>query len=252
MDYTVLLQMKERLNNGRGKLPQTALESFQKSFDIDYTHNSTAIEGNTLTLIETKMVLEDNISVGGKNLREIYEVVNHDKAFSYVKKCTMEEKPLTEAITKDIHAILMENIFTGGIYRSCEVRITGAKHKPPAPGEMYAQIKDFFANLPYQTSLNPIELAAYTHAEFVKIHPFEDGNGRTSRLIMNYQLMLQGFLPISIAKENRLPYFEALEEYAVNGKLTPFADMLAVLEAQQLKEYLTLLPREKNRDERDR
>jgi Fic family protein len=246
MEYSNLLEMKERLNKCRDKLPQAALKSFEKSFDIEYTHNSTAIEGNTLTLIETKTILEDNISVGGKNLREIYEVINHNKAFSYVKKCIAEQKPLSESIAKDIHAILMENIFMGGIYRNCEVRITGARHKPPAPNEMYRQIKDFFSNLPYRTDLNPVELAVYTHAQFVKIHPFEDGNGRTSRLIMNYQLMINGFLPISIDKENRLTYFEALEEYALNGNLKPFADMVTELEAQQLNEYLSILPKEKD------
>ncbi len=250
IEFSTLLEMKERLHRSRNNLPQTALKSFEKSFDIEYTHNSTAIEGNTLTLIETKTILEDSISVGGKNIREIYEVINHNKAFSYVKECVEEQKPLSEGITKDIHAILMENIFTGGIYRNCEVRITGARHRPPTPSEMYRQIKDFFANLTNHLDLNPIELAAYTHAEFVKIHPFEDGNGRTSRLIMNYQLMINGFLPISIMKENRLVYFEALETYAVDSKFKPFADMIAELEAQQLKDYLSILPKEKDRDSR--
>ena len=92
--------------------------------------------------------------------------------------------------------------------------------------------------------LNPIELAAFTHAEFVKIHPFEDGNGRTSRLIMNYQLMINGFLPVSITKENRLEYFNALESYAVDGDLELFTDMIAQLEEEQLDQYLSLMPEE--------
>lgn len=242
MDYKLLVKMKKQLNEHHAEFPKAALESFEKSFDILYAHNSTAIEGNTLTLIQTKTVLEDNISIGGKNLREIYEVVNHNKAFDYVKRCILQGTPLTESVTKDIHAILMENIFTGGVYRNCEVRITGAKHKPLAPTDMYVCVKSFFSNLCEHNDMNPIELAAYTHAEFVKIHPFEDGNGRTSRLIMNYQLMINDFLPVSIVKESRLSYFEALEEYAVNGNLTPFADMIAELEAQQLSDYLTLLP----------
>ena len=121
-----------------------------------------------------------------------------------------------------------------------EVRISGAGHKPPVPSEMYRQIKDFFANLPYKTGFNAIELAAWTHTEFVRIHPFVDGNGRTSRMIMNYQIMAQGFLPVSIAKENRLEYFDALEAYAVNGDLQPFADMIAELEEQRLGEYLSI------------
>lgn len=177
-----------------------------------------------------------------KNLREIYEVVNHSRTFEYVKQCIANEKPLDENIVKDIHAKLMDNIFTGGIYRNVEVRISGAKHKPPVPNEMYCQIKDFYVNLSIKPFADPIELAAWTHAEFVKIHPFIDGNGRTSRMIMNYQLMSNGFLPVSIAKENRLEYFNALEAYAVDGDLSPFIEIIAALEEQQLDEYLNILP----------
>ena len=250
MDYVMLCQKKEQLADMRKYLPKEALQSFDKSFEVEYTHNSTAIEGNTLTLIQTKAVLEDGISVGGKTLREIYEVVNHSKAFQFVKQCVAEGKPLDENTVKDIHALLMENILPGGIYRNVEVRISGAQHKPPAPSEMYRQVKDFYADLPYKAEMNAMELAAWTHAEFVKIHPFVDGNGRTSRMIMNYQLMTAGFLPVSIAKENRLPYFEALEAYAVGGDLKPFAEMIASLEEQRLEEYLGIMqePAQENND----
>ena len=171
MRYETLFQKKEKLHQILKKIPKEALDSFERSFDVEYTHNSTAIEGNTLTLIQTKAIIEDGISVGGKTLREIFEVTNHAKAFSYVKESVSKNLPLDEATTKDIHALLMENIIIGGIYRNVEVRITGAGFNPPTPNEMYRQIKDFFATLPYRTDLNPIELAAYTHAEFVKIHP---------------------------------------------------------------------------------
>ena len=250
MDYVMLCQKKEQLADMREHLPKEALQSFDKSFEVEYTHNSTAIEGNTLTLIQTKAVLEDGISVGGKTLREIYEVVNHSKAFQFVKQCVAEGKPLDENTVKDIHALLMENILPGGIYRNVEVRISGAQHKPPAPSEMYRQVKGFYADLPYKAEMNAMELAAWTHAEFVKIHPFVDGNGRTSRMIMNYQLMAAGFLPVSIAKENRLPYFEALEAYAVGGDLKPFAEMIASLEEQRLEEYLGIMqePAQENND----
>lgn len=238
MDYELLFRLKEAMKKKRGQLPPEVLSSFDNSFNIEYAHNSTAIEGNTLTLIQTKAIIEDGLSVGGKELREIYEVVNHSKAFSYVQKCVAEGKPLNESIVKDIHALLMENILLGGVYRNVEVRISGAGHRPPVPNEMYRQIKGFFADLPYKTELNAIELAVWTHAEFVRIHPYTDGNGRTSRMIMNYQLMSNGFLPVSIAKENRLSYFEALEAYAVNGTLIPFAEMIAGLEQQRLEEYI--------------
>lgn len=240
MHYDILCQKREQLKEMRKYLPEKILESFDKSFEIEYTHNSTAIEGNTLSLIQTKAVLEDGISVGGKTLREIYEVVNHQKAFRFIPKCIVEGKQLDEKIIKDIHALLMDNILTGGIYRTVEVRISGAGHKPPVPSQMYQQIKKFYEDMQYRAEGNAVELAAWTHAEFVKIHPFVDGNGRTSRMIMNYQLMANGFLPVSIAKENRLEYFEVLEAYAVNGELQPFIEMIALLEEQRLDEYLSI------------
>ncbi len=242
MNYSGILEKKNILDQGKDKIDKVTISSFEKDFELTFTHNSTAIEGNTLTLMETKVVLEDEISIGGKELREIYEVVNHKKAYHYVKKCITEEKQLSENIIKDIHAILTENIIMGGIYRNQEVRISGAGHTPPSGNDMFIQIKNFYADLIWKSKeLNPIELAAWTHAEFVRIHPFPDGNGRTSRLIMNYQLMINGFLPISIAKEDRLEYYNALEEYAVNGNLECFLELVGALEEEQLDTYIALI-----------
>lgn len=242
VNYNKLLEKKNLLESGRSSIDAVTLFSYEKDFELTFTHNSTAIEGNTLTLMETKVVLEDGISIGGKELREIYEVVNHKKAYGYIKKCILDGKVLDENIIKDIHAILTENIIVGGIYRNQEVRISGAGHTPPSGNDMYIQIKNFYADLEWKKKeLNPIEYAAWTHAEFVRIHPFVDGNGRTSRLIMNYQLMSDGFLPISIAKENRLDYYNALEEYAVNANLKKFADLIAELEDEQLDTYIKLI-----------
>ena len=242
MDYLRLLEKKNIFDQGKHAIDKITVSSYEKDFELTYTHNSTAIEGNTLTLMETKVVLEDGISIGGKELREIYEVVNHKKAYHYVKKCINEEKQLDENIVKDIHALLTENIIAGGIYRNQEVRISGAGHTPPTGNDMYIQIKNFYADLEWKRKkLNPVELAAWTHAEFVRIHPFIDGNGRTARLIMNYQLMINGFLPISIAKENRLGYYEALEAYAVNGNLELFVKLIASLEEERLDTYISLI-----------
>ena len=242
MNFDQLFEKQKIFEQGKKNIDNITLSSYEKDFELTFTHNSTAIEGNTLTLMETKVVLEDGISVGGKELREIYEVVNHKKAYRYVKRCIAECKPLSETIVKDIHAILTENIIIGGIYRNQEVRISGAGHTPPAGNEMYRQIKDFYSDLDWKKkALNPIEYAAWTHAEFVRIHPFIDGNGRTSRLIMIYQLMAAKFLPVSIAKENRLDYYNALEEYAVNKNLVPFTELIATLEDEQLNAYIRLI-----------
>lgn len=242
MDLKRILKKQKVYSQGKSKIDAVTLSSYEKDFELTFTHNSTAIEGNTLTLMETKVVLEDGISVGGKELREIYEVIDHKKAYQYVKKCIAEGKVLDEHIVKDIHAILTENIIVGGIYRNQEVRISGAGHLPPVGNDMYDQIKGFYNDLVWKKSaLNPIEYAAWTHAEFVRIHPFIDGNGRTSRLLMNYQLISDGFLPVSVAKENRLDYYNALEAYAVQGELERFVDLVAELEENQLDTYIKLI-----------
>lgn len=176
MDYRELCRKKEVYSRCRESIPEFTMFTFEQAFEIEYTHNSTAIEGNTLSLIETKVLLEDGISIGGKALREIYEAVNHRKAFRYVKECIGKGMPLDEGKVKDIHALLMENIQIGGVYRDVQVYISGAQHMPPSPALMYRQVKDFYADLSWKgKELNPVELAVWTHAEFVKIHPFTDG-----------------------------------------------------------------------------
>ena len=242
MNIALLVKKKDFVNTHKTTLPKAALDNYTSAFEIEYTHNSTAIEGNTLSLMETKLLLEDKLSIGGKDLREIYEVVNHNKAFAYVTG-RISDTALDEKAVKEIHALLMENILIGGIYRNVDVYISGAQHTPPSPNDMYRQIKDFYIDLPIKAEMesDAITLAAWTHAEFVAIHPFIDGNGRTSRLLMNYQLMHGGYLPVSIPKEERLAYFECLEAYAVSGNLDMFTEFIAKLEEARLDFYISAI-----------
>lgn len=237
MDYSKLIEKRDYVINNINKLDKTLLDNYSENFDVDFTHNSTAIEGNTLTLQETKVIMIDKCSIGSKRLREIYEVVNHNNAWNYVKNCVKDGIKLNEDIVKELHFMLMDNIITGGIYRTQEVRITGAKHIPPSPIVAYDELRQFYNTLS-ENNFNDLELASFTHAEFVKIHPFIDGNGRVSRIIMNYQLISKGFLPISIKKENRIEYYEALDEYAVNGNLEDFTKIIYELENEQLDFYI--------------
>ena len=243
MNSDKLMEKKKQYDQLKDNLPDVTVQSYIQAFEIELTHHSTAIEGNTLTLLETKVVIEEGLSVGGKPLREIYEVINHHKAFQYVKKCIAEGLPLQESVVKDIHAILMEHIMPGGIYRDVDVYISGAEHTLPSPNQMYQQIKNFYLDLEEKEFANPIEKAAWTHAEFVKIHPFVDGNGRTARLLMNYQLMAAGYLPVSIKKESRLAYFNALETYAMEQDLNLFTDMVAQLQEEQFDKYISMYKR---------
>jgi Fic family protein len=234
MNYDALNQKHEYFQTHKHLLPREVAVKYDAAFRIEFTHNSTAIEGNTLSLMETKLLLEDKLSVGGKQLREIYEITNHAKAYDFITRRAADGRPLDENTVKDIHQMLMENIQPGGIYRNVNVRITGAGFQPPSPGEMYIQIKNFYADLPYKKAIHAIDRAAWIHAEFVRVHPFTDGNGRTSRMIMNYQLMSDGWLPISIPKEDRLDYYNALEAYAVTGDIQPFTAFIAALEEKEL------------------
>jgi len=220
-----LLQKREYVKKYDHLIDDVTREKYEKDFIIKFTHHSTAIEGNSLTLRETKLVLEDKIAPNGKSLREIYEVRNHEKCWDYIMSCIDEGKSLNENIVKDIHQILVENIFQGGIYRNTPVSILGAEHKPPQAQEAYYLVKEFYNNLEDYKG-NSLELAAFTHAEFVKIHPFPDGNGRTSRMMMNYQLVKNGFMPIYINNENKNEYFDALDEYAVKSDMEPFIKII--------------------------
>lgn len=242
-------------NENKKKLPRYINANYEQTFEIEFIHNSTAIEGNTLSLIQTKMIVEDNYFSGSNKLREIFEVINHKKAFDYVKKCIQNEENLNENIVKNIHEILMDNIMNGGFYRSANVFITGANHEPPSSREMYEQVKFFYYELEKNKYNDPIKLAAWVHAEFVKIHPFNDGNGRTSRLIMNYILMKKGLLPINIKNENKLEYFESLDKYASTGNLEQFCNLVKNLEELELDKYITAikdLELEKNQNDDER
>ena len=242
-----LLEKLEFYNKNKQVLSKEILEKINKAFDIDFTYNSTTIEGNTLTLIETKAVLEDKISIGGKSLREIYEVTNNDNAFNYVKETIQNNEMLTEDKIKDIHEIVTKNIFQGGIYRSTDVSISGASFMPPTPNDMYNQLKFFYDDLKRNNEeMDPIELSAWTHAEFVRIHPFSDGNGRTARLIMNYQLMKNALLPINIKVEDRLEYYNVLDAYAVKKDLKPFINLISDLEEKRLDEINLIINQQIN------
>ncbi len=221
-------------------IPQLVLEKYELDFAIRYTHESTKIEGNTLSLIENKLIIEDRMSIGGKSLREVYEVENHNKAFQYVKNNIQKGIGLNANVIKDIHEILMDNIIAGGIYRYVDVSITGASHKPPSRTEMHDRLNAFYYNLENK-ELNPIEKASWVHAEFVAIHPFEDGNGRTTRMLMNYILMENGYLPVNIKNENKILYYNALDEYGKSNNLNPFLDVVINLEEEQLDIYINLI-----------
>lgn len=222
----------------KNKIKEEILNKHQNEFDVTFTHDSTAIEGNTLTQEEVRKLLAVNTQPRERSLIEINEVVNHKRAYDYTLQCISENKGLDSEIVKDIHEILMENILPGGIYRNVNVYITGANHVPPNSRELHDQMRFFYYALQNKDFEDAIEKAAYTHAEFVRIHPFIDGNGRTSRIIMNYQLISSGLPPISIPKEDKFIYFKALDNYASTGEVTELKKLMETLEEKELDKYI--------------
>lgn len=233
--------LKKELDSKR-PIPKETLKSLKESFNLECTYNSNGIEGNTLTLRETQVVLE-GITVGGKSIKEHLEAINHEKAILYLDDLVKDNEPISELNIKNIHQLILKDIDNenAGRYRKENVTIKGAVHIPPD----YLKVPELMEKLilTYNTwnEYHPIIQAALLHGELVKIHPFADGNGRTSRLLMNLVLMNSGYNPVIIKKEDRLKYYEALDKAHMTNDYTDFIKLVTKLEIEVLKKYLELL-----------
>ena len=234
-------KLKEELDKKR-PLSKETIKSLKESINLEWTYNSNGIEGNTLTLRETQVVLE-GITVGGKSIKEHLEAINHEKAILYLDDIVKDTNPITEWNIKNIHQLILKDIDNenAGRYRKENVSIKGASHIPPD----YIKIPELMEKLilTYKTwnEYHPIIKAALLHGELVKIHPFVDGNGRTSRLLMNLDLMNSGYNPVIIKKESRLKYYEALDKAHTTSNYTDFVKLVTKLEVEMLKKYLEMM-----------
>lgn len=219
-------------------LSEVAKKNWEDNFTIEFTHNTTAIEGNTLTLIDTKMILEDGIVPRETTLFELDQIRGHADAWEYVKNNVKNNIPLTEEVIKDIHERVIPVRGVGGIYRDIPVYIKGAQHVPPNYIKVRELMEYFAYDIKHKEFSSPIEKAAWIHAEFVKIHPFVDGNGRTARLMLNYQLMLDKYPPINIKKDNVKEYFTSLETYAIKNEIKEFSTLVESNIHKSLDEFL--------------
>lgn len=224
------IDQKKKILDDNRPLPPEVIENLRDYFLVDWTYNSNAIEGNTLTLLETKVILE-GITVGGKSLREHFEVINHKEAILYVEELISNKEPLTEHIIKQLHYLILKNIRDrdAGKYREVNVFITGSKHVPPmnslVPPRMRELIDWLYSD--EANELHPIEKAARFHHGFVYIHPFVDGNGRTGRLLMNLILM-QNDYPVTVIKTTRRhEYYNALEKASVDKDYNDIINLVA-------------------------
>jgi len=241
-DFSYIDSLKEAID-AHWPFSKGLTNSLQDKLIVEWTYNSNAIEGNTLTMSETKVVLE-GITIGGKSMVEHLEVINHREAILFVEDLISNKEPLSEWNIRNIHALIRKGIdnFNAGRYRSENVVISGAKHIPPK----HYEIDDLMQKLmvEYQNewkAFHPVVRATLVHGEFVKIHPFIDGNGRTARLLLNFELMKNGYPPIIIKKEAWARYYDVLDLAHTTMNYEPFIELVSELMVESENLWLSIL-----------
>ncbi|MBD3350902.1 MAG: Fic family protein [Candidatus Lokiarchaeota archaeon] len=228
---------KQKLDSLR-PLPKDAVKRIIEDIRLRHTYHSDAIEGNSLTLQETKLVLEEGITIGGKPLKDHIEARNDAEAFDLMIKLVHSQKKVSHETIQQIHEFVMKGILTNpGQYRTENVRITGAKIRPPSYLKIVNLMDEYVQNIE-KLQLQPIKKASFIHHEFVRIHPFIDGNGRVARLLENFYLMKKGYPPIIIQKEDRKKYYKTLNK-ADQGDLSDFATFIAHSVNESIQYYLS-------------
>ncbi|MDD9953613.1 MAG: Fic family protein [Candidatus Woesearchaeota archaeon] len=238
--FTRIAKKKKQLDELR-PFDATQVALLKEQLAIEYIYNSTSIEGNTLTLNETKLVLQEGITIGGKPLREHLDVQNQQEALTYIESI-LKKKRIREVDILKLHSITLKGIsdYWAGRYKTSQNRIIGSRLKTTPPYKVHTEMKQLVRML--REKMHPVVLAAKAHHELVRIHPFVDGNGRTARLLTNLLLMKHGYAPIIIQQKDRKKYFAALEQ-AHRGDVEPFQLFIARAEDAALLTYLNALRR---------
>lgn len=237
---------RERLSEMR-PLTQGEVERLAEEFMIDFTYNSNAIEGNTLTLKETALALE-GMTIDQKPLKDHLEAVGHRDAFLYVQDVAKQELPLSETVIKNIHAlVLMNRPDDKGVYRRIPVRIMGAYTEPVQPYMIEPRMTELLsANEERKCTMTDIERIALFHLEFEGIHPFIDGNGRTGRLILNLDLIRNGYPPINVKFTDRKRYYDAFDAFYKDNDATPMTELIAEYIDLRFDDYFKVLEKNSN------
>lgn len=234
-----LIGKKKELDKYR-PLNKAIVNRLREQFLVEWTYNSNAIEGNTLTLQETELVLRNGITVGNKSLNEHFEVINHKAGIDFIYKAIQKKTKLSRTLILNLHELILMKIDdeNAGVFRRTQVRILGSRHIPPNPLKINSLIEEmvswYYENYP---RMSVPELAAWIHFKFVHIHPFIDGNGRTARLLMNLVLMQHGYPPAVILYLDRKKYYRVLREADVE-KFDSFMDFIGRAIERSLLIYL--------------
>ena len=234
------IDQKKKELDGRRPLTEGEVARLNEEFIVEYTYNSNAIEGNTLTLRETDLVLR-GLTIDKKPLKDHMEAVGHKEAFEYVSELVKDNVPISESIIKQIHfLVLADKKDDRGVYRRVPVRIMGAQHEPVQPYLIEPKMEQLLRDFAESTDHIVTKLARF-HIEFEGIHPFIDGNGRTGRLLVNLELMKAGYPPIDIKFTDRITYYNAFDEYYVKHNLSAMENLFASYIEARIDKYLKIL-----------
>jgi len=234
------LETKKSHLEGLRPLPASAVARLREQLTVEWIYNSNAIEGNTLTLRETQLILETGLTIGGKSLREHFEVINHKDAIEYVESLAQQDSPISAFHVRQVHKLVLSRIDdeNAGQYRRTQVRIAGAPLTPPESWEIPQRMQDWETWLQQaEGDLNPVVLAALAHHRLVAIHPFVDGNGRTGRLLMNLVLFRHGYPSTVLLRTNRRQYYQVLAQ-ADAGNPAPLVNFVGRAVERSLTLYL--------------
>ncbi|WP_440948298.1 Fic family protein [Methanosarcina sp. T3] len=237
----LLVRINEKMKqlNSMRPIPADTLGRLHEEMRLVHTYHSNAIEGNTLTLQETKLILEEGLTIGGKSLREHLEVSNNAKAFDRMEELAKKKRSIDHIVIQEIHEIVTRSILEdAGRYRTRNVRITGAV-KSPLDWSKIVKLMDELIEKVAESKAHPIETASFLHHRFVEIHPFSDGNGRVARLLTNLYLIARDYPPVVLKKEDRKKYYRSLRA-ADSGNLGPFANFIAKAVDENLTLYLSI------------
>lgn len=247
----ILEEKLKKLNKFR-PVSKTLLQKLRERFEVEMTYNSNAIEGNSLTLKETYWIIREGITVKGRPLKDVLEAKNHKEALDFLYELVEHGSQFTfsEHLIKQLHTLIIQDIDRekAGKYRAVDVFITGTEHKPPPPIDVPAKMQELVHWARHHNKkMNIVEFSTLLHHKFVHIHPFEDGNGRTARLLMNVFLMRHGFPIAVIQKVERQKYYRALRA-ADNDDFKPLVNLLAQAVLRSLNIYLDVLTPSKEKE----
>lgn len=237
----LLARINEKMKqlNSMWPIPADALGRLHEEMRLVHTYHSNAIEGNTLTLQETKLVLEEGLTIGGKSLREHIEATNNAKAFDRMEELAKKKCSIDHITIEEIHEIVTRSILEdAGRYRTRNVRITGAAKSLPDWSKIVKLMDELIEKIT-ESKAHPVETASFLHHRFVEIHPFSDGNGRVARLLTNLYLVARDYPPAVLKKEDRGKYYKSLRA-ADAGNLGPFANFIAKAVDENLTLYLSI------------